>query len=60
MKNSNMKLMKTLKYPGILVTALAYSQIGYSAVLEEVIVTAEKRSQNTQDVPLAVKTISGD
>jgi len=60
MKNSNMKLMKTLKYPGILVTALAYSQIGYSAVLEEVIVTAEKRTQNTQDVPLAVTTISGD
>ena len=60
MKKKNMKLLKALKYPGILVTALAYSQIGYSAVLEEVIVTAEKRTQNTQDVPLAVTTISGD
>ena len=53
-------LLKALKYLGVLVAGLAYSQVGYSAALEEIIVTAEKRTQNTQDVPLAVTTISGD
>ncbi len=60
MKTNNGKCFKSLKYPGLLLAALLYSQTSYAAVLEEIIVTAEKRTQNTQDVPLAVTTISGD
>ena len=32
----------------------------FAQALEEVMVTAERRAQNTQDVPLAVTTFSGD
>jgi len=36
------------------------SPFTYSQSLEEVIVTAERRSESSQDVPLAVTTFSGD
>ena len=34
-------------------------QTGYSQVLEEIVVTAQKREENIQDVPVAVSAISG-
>ena len=47
-----------------LLTAMATiaptSVYAQSASLEEVIVTAERRTQSTQDVPLAITTFSGD
>ena len=60
MKCLKVKSFRTLGLPGILATICLYSQVGFSVELEEIIVTAEKREQNTQDVPIAVTTISGD
>ncbi|WP_157976589.1 TonB-dependent receptor [Parahaliea mediterranea] len=42
------------------VVAANSSHVLAQAVLEEVVVTAEKRSQNLQDVPLSVSVFSGD
>lgn len=39
---------------------LAAPQISYSAALEEVIVTAQKRAQSVQDVGITVNAFSGD
>ena len=50
----------------LLILALACSSGAYSAqagkgrLLEEVIVTAQKRSQSLQDVPMSVSALSGD
>ena len=50
---------------GILYAALAIVLVGlpalsYSQVLEEIIVTAQKREQNIQDVGIAITAFSGD
>ena len=50
---------------GVLFAALAIALAGipalsYSQVLEEIIVTAQKREQNLQDVGIAVTAFSGD
>ncbi len=42
----------------ILPTTLAYAQDAF--VLEEIVVTAQKRSQNLQDVPISISTMTGD
>ncbi|MEM8500755.1 MAG: TonB-dependent receptor [Pseudomonadota bacterium] len=50
-------------FPGvfaIVATFYANAVSGQNLVLEEVIVTAQKRSQNLQDVPIAVSAVSGD
>ena len=54
---------KTLS--GILFAALAITLVGvpslsYSQILEEIIVTAQKRDENLQDVPIAVTAFTGD
>ena len=36
------------------------AQAGKGRLLEEVIVTAQKRSQSLQDVPMSVSALSGD
>ena len=41
------------------ITAPSFAQDD-AAVLEEIIVTAQKRSQNLQEVPISVATLSGD
>jgi iron complex outermembrane recepter protein len=41
-------------------TLVALSSLANAAVLEEVIVTAQHRSQSLQDVPVSVSAISGD
>lgn len=50
--------IKTLA--GIAVTTWAAQSWAQSMVLEEVIVTAQKRAESLQDVPIAVTAISGD
>jgi iron complex outermembrane receptor protein len=50
---------------GILFTALAVGLVGapslsYSQALEEVIVTAQKREESIQDVPISVSAFTGD
>ncbi|MAJ87808.1 MAG: TonB-dependent receptor [Cellvibrionales bacterium TMED148] len=43
-----------------LVLTLSYSALGFSQnVLEEVVVTAQKREQNIQDVPIAITAFTG-
>ncbi|MFA5525171.1 MAG: TonB-dependent receptor, partial [Tissierellales bacterium] len=47
----------------LVAAALAATGIGFQAnaqVLEEIIVTSQKRAQNMQDVPIAISTMSGD
>lgn len=43
-----------------LIVILLLSQVSVSAVLEEVVVTAQARSENLQDVPVSVSAISGE
>ncbi|MEH6589789.1 MAG: TonB-dependent receptor [Halioglobus sp.] len=43
-----------------LATTMVWSQTGTGLMLEEVIVTAQKRSESLQDVPIAVSVVSGD
>jgi iron complex outermembrane receptor protein len=50
---------------GILFTALAVGLVGapglaYSQALEEVIVTAQKREESIQDVPISISAMTGD
>lgn len=45
---------------GIVITALATQAGAQSLQLEEVVVTAQKRTESLQDVPIAVTAISGD
>lgn len=46
---------------GLLLTALALlPAISYAAVLEEIIVTAQKREQDVSDVSIAITAFSGD
>lgn len=52
-----------MKIPGKLATAAAATLLTgstYAAVLEEVVVTAQKREQNVQDVGIAVTAMTGD
>ena len=38
----------------------AATQVAAQAVIEEIVVTAQKREQNLQDVPISVNAVSGD
>ncbi len=51
--------MKYLK-PALLASAIAASVQTTAAVLEEVVVTAQKREQSAQDIGIAVSAFSGD
>ena len=64
-----MKLLKLTKVerksvPVKLAAAVAgvlLAQFGYGAtLLEEVVVTAQKRAQNAQDIPIAISAFTGD
>ena len=43
----------------VAVTALVATVPASAQMLEEVIVTAQKRAENLQDVPISVSTVSG-
>lgn len=51
---------KSLSHAIALLSAAALSPSAYSAVLEEVTVTAQKREQNLQDVGIAISAFTGD
>lgn len=42
------------------VALLIYTPLSYSQVLEEIVVTAQKREQNLQEVPIAVTVLGGE
>ena len=44
----------------VAVTALVATVPASAQMLEEVIVTAQKRAENLQDVPISVSTVSGE
>ncbi|MFA7555606.1 MAG: hypothetical protein WCY88_15290 [Spongiibacteraceae bacterium] len=44
----------------LLLGTLLSSALANSAVLEEVIVTAQKRAESLQDVPISVAAVSGE
>ena len=46
--------------PVLATTAQAQTSRGASAILEEVVVTATKRAENLQDVPISVQALTGD
>jgi outer membrane receptor protein involved in Fe transport len=46
--------------PVLATTAQAQTSRGASAMMEEVVVTATKRAENLQDVPVSVQALSGD
>jgi len=57
--------MKTHKYKAAVLSAAISSAISFSTSaqaqkLEEVIVTAQKRAQSVNDIPMSISTISGD
>jgi iron complex outermembrane receptor protein len=57
--NSNQNRSMSLK--GLLIIVFASTQQSFAApMLEEVLVTAQKRSQSTQDIPVAVTGLGGD
>ncbi len=57
-KNNRIKLLKGLLLPGVVLAA--HPVMAQEAVLEEIVVTAQKRQQNQQDVPVSVTALSGD
>jgi iron complex outermembrane receptor protein len=46
--------------PVLATTAQAQTSRGASAIIEEVVVTATKRAENLQDVPISVQALTGD
>ena len=46
--------------PALASTAFAQTSRGASAMMEEVVVTATKRAENLQDVPVSVQALTGD
>lgn len=48
-------------YIGLLICLLtSYASTGFSAELEEIVVTAQKREQSIQDVPITITAIDGE
>ncbi|MEP4149444.1 MAG: TonB-dependent receptor [Halioglobus sp.] len=53
--------LKTMKSPLVIAVALATaSTLGHAQQLEEVIVTAQKRAESLQDVPISVTAMQGE
>ncbi len=51
---------KVFLLPALVVCGLSLASHGYAQQLEEVVVTAQKRSESLQDVPISVEVVSGD
>lgn len=58
-KHKKKVFLATILTPAVM-SPIAWSQEGSFRVLEEVIVTAQKRAQNLQDIPMSVSAIAGD
>lgn len=50
---------RLIAFAGCIVTSTAWAQSS-PVVLEQVIVTAQKREESVQDVPISISTVSGD
>lgn len=57
---NNQNLYKKLGLPSLLAAALLAPALGYGDVLEEIVVTAQKREADIQDVPISISALSGD
>jgi hypothetical protein len=44
----------------VLAVAMTMPGVAFSQALEEVVVTAQKRAQSAQDVPIAITALSGE
>ena len=55
-----MKKSSFLKLSGLALAIATISSGAYAAQLEEVIVTAQKRAESLQDVPISMTAISGE
>ena len=53
-------MSNSVKKPLVLAIAMTLPGVAFSQALEEVVVTAQKRAQSLQDVPIAVSALSGD
>ena len=51
--------MKSTKYLGLLVAACCVTANAQDLVIEEITVTATKRAESTQDIPLAINAFTG-
>ena len=65
MKTINISGRRTFRAPHMVLTALALavapvSQTMAQLMLEEVVVTAQKRAESLQDVPIAIAAMSGE
>ena len=49
-----------LKHPTLLAASLLLALPASAAVIEEVVVTAQKREQNAQDVGIAISAVTGE
>lgn len=60
MHNALPKLVPTLLYTAIAGSALVAVNSAQAQVLEEIVVTAQKRLENLQDVPISITTIDSE
>lgn len=59
--NSNKEIVNTMVVSALLLSPFTVAQeSGANSGLEEVIVTAQKRSESLQDVPISISALSGD
>jgi len=54
------KCKRNRLFHAMLIAPVMFSGLAHAQVIEEVLVTAERRSQSIQDVPLSVAAIGGD
>lgn len=58
--NKGAKALKMIAITSLLVSGIAPSHAQQTTTLEEIIVTAQKRQQSVQDVPIAVSVLSSE
>ena len=60
MSQRNSKLINLLVNPFLIAAIVASSALQAQDILEEIIVTAQKREQNIQEVPISISKMTGD
>lgn len=58
--NMTPKLKTSTSVLALMLAATALPQTGFAQINDEIIVTAQRRAQSIQDVPIAVTAVSGD
>ncbi|WP_226661379.1 TonB-dependent receptor [Microbulbifer aggregans] len=59
-KSGKNRLFTLSTLSGAIAVATAFGSTAYAAEIEEVVVTAQKRAENLQDVPIAISAFTGD